>query len=210
MFLHRSIDIIIELIFRSLINSIVHLHHRQKHSLYQWPTGRYIIFFLHLLSTTTFGRKVSVWRKNGRIEGPHVVIPVPEAKFCFVISSSAKERLLLLRKYSYSGRRSSADPLRNTPWKRSVSTSSSSLRLERELRAVSVNCYVQTSPVVHWCSRPPPCAASLLVSSDTSRASDNTERGTEGWRREGGVFHGNSAMVFDEKNRICTLGLAGT
>lgn len=87
----------------------------------------------------------------------------------------------------------------------------SSLRLERELRAVSVNCYVQTSPVVHWCSRPPPCAASLLVSSDTSRASDNTERETEaegegkGWRVSRKLGDG-----IRWKNRVYTLGLAGT
>lgn len=54
-------------------------------------------------------------------------------------------RRSLLRKYSYSDRRSSVDPLRNTPWKRSlVSARLGSAR--RALRAVSVNCYVRTRP----------------------------------------------------------------
>lgn len=48
----------------------------------------------------------------------------------------------LLRKYSYLGRRSNVDPLHNTPWKRSLVLAR--LGSERALRAVSVNCYVQT------------------------------------------------------------------
>ena len=50
----------------------------------------------------------------------------------------------LLRKYSYFGRRSSVDPLRNTPWKRSLVLVR--VGTERALRAVSVNCYVRTRP----------------------------------------------------------------
>jgi hypothetical protein len=53
-------------------------------------------------------------------------------------------RRSLLRKYSYFGRRSSVDPLRNTPWKRSFVLVR--VGTERALRAVSVNCYVRTRP----------------------------------------------------------------
>lgn len=56
---------------------------------------------------------------------------VPEAKFLLGDFAAATKRRLLLRKYSYSGRRSSVDPLRNTPWKRSLVSVSLSLPLSR-------------------------------------------------------------------------------
>lgn len=56
-------------------------------------------------------------------------------------------RRSLLRKYSYSGRRSSVDPLRNAPcWKRSLVSARLGSARNARLRAVSVNCYVRTRP----------------------------------------------------------------
>lgn len=91
-----------------------------------------------------------------------------------------RRRLLLLRRYSYSGRRSSVDPLRNTPWKRSVSTS---LRLSASSgwRWTRVTCGFrkllranQPGPGSQWCSRPR--ILSSVFSWLISRARKHTSR----------------------------------